>query len=233
MKKVALVTGANRGIGLQVCRDLASQGIDVILTARDKVKGNVSAEMLQNEGLNVRFMQLDVTNSEQIQQVVRDIIDHFGRLDILINNAAVYADPGLNIQNLSSELLESSLQINTIGPFNIIQTVLPYMLHQESGRIINVSSGAGEMESLNATTSAYRLSKFALNGLTIMFADSVERYDNILINAVCPGWVRSDMGGQNAPRSIEKGAETIVWLAMNESQKISGKFFRDKKVISW
>ena len=157
---------------------------------------------------------------------------YFGGADVLVNNAAVYPDEGRGVLVVESAVYHSTIDTNLFGPLMLCQEIVPSMLERGYGRVVNVSSGAGQISSMVDDTPSYRLSKLALNGLTLMLANAV-RGSNVLVNAVCPGWVRTEMGGPAAPRSIEQGADSIVWLATLPDGGRSGGFFRDRELISW
>jgi NAD(P)-dependent dehydrogenase (short-subunit alcohol dehydrogenase family) len=232
LARIALVTGANRGIGFEVCRQLARSGNKVILTARSADAGQRAAASLRREGLDVVFHPLDVTDAQSVT-AARQFVEHeFGRLDILVNNAGVDLDDGVSVFDLSPALAQQTFDTNTIGPLRVCQAFVPLMRQQNYGRVVNVSSGSGQLSSMGGYTAAYAMSKTALNALTRIVADEVSAY-NIKVNSVCPGWVRTDMGGPNAPRSVEQGADGIVWLAMLPDDGPSGGFFRDRKPVSW
>jgi NAD(P)-dependent dehydrogenase (short-subunit alcohol dehydrogenase family) len=228
----ALITGANRGIGFEVCRQLARHGLHVILTARDANAGQTAAELLQGERLDVEFQPLDVTDPESIGEI-RGYLDRtFGRLDVLVNNAAIYPDEEVSVFDVPLNVVRRTFEINTFGPLQMCQAFVPLMRHHNFGRVVNVSSGSGQLTDMGGFTAAYRMSKTALNALTRVVASEVAEY-NIKVNAVCPGWVRTDMGGPHATRSVEQGADTVVWLATLPDDGPSGGFFRDRKPVDW
>eukprot|EP01155_Anaeramoeba_flamelloides_P021706 Anaeramoba_flamelloidesa591308_12.p1 GENE.a591308_12~~a591308_12.p1 ORF type:complete len:236 (+),score=44.03 a591308_12:31-738(+) len=235
MTKIALVTGANRGIGFETCKQLAEiEGIHVILTSRDVEKGEQAVKKLKKDNnLELTFMQLDVTDSNSVQSCFKKVEKQFGRLDILVNNAGVYLDEGVSILDVDIEIFEKTIKVNYFGPFNTINAFLPLMIKNSYGRIVNVSSTGGQFRNtLKPTTASYNISKFSLNGLTRIFADSVSS-QNIKINCMNPGWVRTDMGGQNATRSVKKAPETIIYLSTLDENGPSGEFFQDKKNLKW
>ena len=156
----------------------------------------------------------------------------FGRLDILINNAGVYLDEGVSIFDVSLEAMRLTQEVNFFGPFHLCRAFVPMMRLKDYGRIVNVSSGYGAMVDMGARTAAYRISKLALNALTRIVADEVKGY-NIKVNAMCPGWVSTDMGGPAAPRTVDEGAEAITWLATLPDDGPTGGFFRDHQPIPW
>ena len=234
--RVALVTGANRGIGLETVRQLARQGIMTVLGSRDLASGQRAAEELASEGLEPAPVALDVTDAASVANAVAETLHLFGRLDILVNNAGVLLDPaadeGGTVAALPVETLIRTLDINTVGAFRMTQAVLPAMTQAGYGRIVNMSSGLGQLSDMEGGRVAYRMSKTALNALTRVTAAETSAF-GIKANAMCPGWVRTDMGGPDATRSVEEGAETAVWLAMLSEDGPTGGYFRDKKPIPW
>jgi NAD(P)-dependent dehydrogenase (short-subunit alcohol dehydrogenase family) len=227
-----IVTGANRGVGLEVCRQLAQLGCHVILTSRAESKGLAAVEGLNRQGYGVTYHQLDVTDRDSIHHLRDDIARDFGAVHGLINNAAVLPDQFGRILKVDLDQFRIALETNSIGPLALCQAFIPMMLQQNYGRIVNVSSGAGQIENMVNDMPAYRLSKIALNGLTLMLADGL-RGTNVLVNAACPGWVRTDMGGPNADRDVETAADGIIWLATLPDGSPSGGFFRDRKPLEW
>lgn len=234
--RIAVVTGGNRGIGFETCRQLAKRDFQVVLTSRSEDKGKAAAEQLQQEGLDVTFYPLDVSNPESVTQLAEYIRDQVGRLDVLVNNAGVFLDSAENeddsIFNAKVDTVRKSMETNTFGPLILCQALMPLMQAQNYGRVVNVSSGAGQLSDMNSGYPAYRISKTALNAVTRIFAHELKG-TNILVNSVCPGWVKTDMGGANATRTPEQGADTIVWLATLPDNGPTGGFFRDRKSIDW
>jgi len=228
---IAIVTGANRGIGFETCRQLALRGIQVIMTSRDEAKGQAAQQKLANEGLEVTYHQLDVTDSESIQRLANDIRQQYGRLDALINNAGVLIDQR-GVLDTDLDTVRKTMEANVYGPWRLAQALVPLMKQGGHGRIVNLSSGMGQLSDMGSGSPAYRMSKTALNALTRMLAGSL-RGSNILVNSMCPGWVRTDMGGAGAPRSVEQGAKTAVWLATLPDDGPTGGFFRDREPIPW
>lgn len=231
-RKTALVTGGNKGIGFAICKGLLAAGFEVILAARSHDRGKEAAEQLQLAGSQVRVVELDVTNDDSIRRAVEHLSQEIDHLDVLVNNAGIYPDEGVNILTISRDLLSLTMNTNTFGPIRVTQAFLPLLEKVPTARIINVSSGYGELNGLSADVPSYCLSKLALNGATIMLADAL-RPKGIAIYAMCPGWVRTDMGGSEASRSPEQGADTAIWLATEASPNLSGKFFRDRTEISY
>lgn len=229
---VAVITGANRGIGLETARQLAQQGIHVVLTSRDQANGVAAAETLQSAGLTVTPQVLDVTDAASIQALADFLATEFGGVDILVNNAGVYLDNGIDGLEVPIDIVRQTLEINTIAPLHVSQALIPLMRQRGRGRIVNVSSGMGALTDMTGSSLAYRISKTGLNAITRILADELSG-TNILVNCVCPGWVQTSMGGKHAPRSVEKGADTVVWLATLPDGSPSGLFWRDREPIDW
>jgi NAD(P)-dependent dehydrogenase (short-subunit alcohol dehydrogenase family) len=227
---VALVTGGNRGIGFEVCRQLGRLGYTVLLGARDLAKGEEAAALLNHEGLNASALELDVASEENVAR-----LGELERVDALINNAAIAPDrahPDTSALLVPAELVRLGFEINTLGPYRICQQIVPIMQRHGYGRIVNVATGMAQLSEMNGHSPGYRLSKTALNALTRILADEL-RGMNILVNSVDPGWVKTDMGGQAAPLTPAEGAETIVWAAALPEVGPTGGFFKEKKQISW
>jgi NAD(P)-dependent dehydrogenase (short-subunit alcohol dehydrogenase family) len=224
----ALVTGGNKGIGLAICQGLLAAEFEVILAARSIDKAKTAMEKLQSD--LVHPLILDVADDESIDRAAQDFGAHFPRLDVLINNAGIYPDKDTNILTIDRELLDRSMQTNTFGAIRTTQAFLPHLSKATAARVINVSSGLGALDGLSADSPSYCLSKLALNGATIMLATAL-RSHQIAVYSMCPGWVRTDMGGTSASRSPEQGADTAIWLATDAAPSMSGKFFRDRQVI--
>jgi NAD(P)-dependent dehydrogenase (short-subunit alcohol dehydrogenase family) len=229
MPGIALVTGANKGLGLEVVRQLAAREWRVFLTGRSLASVRKAASPL---GPSVIPVPLDVTSKVSIDaafSVVSQTVDH---LDVLINNAGILDHDEGSIFDLHPQRLRRMVETNTIGPLLVTQTFLPLLRKSQSGRIINVSSGSGQLSEMGTWAPAYSISKTALNGVTGQFAAALSE-SNIAVNSVCPGWVKTDMGGRDARRSVEQGADTIVWLATEAPQTLTGRFIRDRKPIPW
>lgn len=232
-KKVAIVTGANRGLGLEICRQLAArEDVRVLLTARNVRAGQKAARRLAEEGGDVHFYQLEVTDQNSVRRLVKHVADHFGRADILVNNAAVYPDAGLSVTEIDPGLVRQTLETNFYAPLRLCQLLAPLMQRHNYGRIVNLSSSMGSLNKMGGGALAYRASKAALNVLTRVLAAEL-RGSNILVNSVDPGWVRSDMGGPGATRTLAQGADTAVWLATLPDDGPSGGFFRDRQPLAW
>lgn len=230
--KIALVTGANRGIGFEVCRQLARLGMQVILTSRDATKGRQAAEILRQEVERVDFHPLDVIDPKQVERLRLWVAERYGRLDVLVNNAGVLFGEDQSVLSVPLDIVRTTMEINFFGPLYLCRAFVPMMKNSGYGRVVNVSSEMGSLASMGGDSAGYRASKAALNALTRIVASEVRGY-NIKVNAACPGWVRSDMGGDHAPRSLEQGAATIVWLATLPVGGPSGGFYQDQKVVPW
>ena len=228
----AIVTGGNRGLGLETCRQLAGLGYQVILTSRDREKGAAAATQLQMSPGLVHFYPLDITSDESVQELHEHVVRELGTVHVLINNAAVFLDEDLPILQLPLETMQLTLETNTVSALRMCKAFLPLMLKQDFGRVVNVSSASGQMDEMHDDGAAYHISKLALNGLTRILAEAA-RGKNVLVNAVCPGWVRTDMGGPHATRSVETGARSIVWAATLPDGGPNGGFFRDGKPLPW
>lgn len=237
-EKVAIVTGANRGIGLEVAKTLAATGFKTILTCRDETKGKEAQKALKSEGVEVDFLPLDITSKTSVRDLSLHLRKQYGRLDVLINNAGIMLDkfeddqPVMSILDCDLDKVRTTMETNVYGALSLIQELLPLMKENHYGRIINVSSGLGQISEMGAGYTGYRLSKAALNALTCMVADELAN-ENIQVNACCPGWVRTEMGGKHAARSVEEGADTIVWLASAADGSPTGKLFRDREQQPW
>ncbi|MBD2339715.1 SDR family oxidoreductase [Calothrix sp. FACHB-156] len=207
-KKIVVITGGNRGLGLEVSRELAKQGYKIILTSRNEEKGNAAATKLTDEGLDVIYNPLDITSDESTYKLAEFLNKKFGKVDALVNNAGIYIDSeasgnNLSIFNTKIDTIQQTIDTNVYGAIRVTQALLPLMKNQNYGRIVNVSSGMGQLSSMGEGSPAYRISKTALNAVTRIFASELQG-TNILVNSVCPGWVKTDMGGVNAPRTLEQ-----------------------------
>ena len=231
-ERIAPVTGGNRGIGFEVCRQLAQAGVRVILTSRNEEAGLAAVGELDQGDNLIHYMGLDVTDSQNISDVADQITRQYGRMDILINNAGVYIDDSHSLLELKPDILRTTMETNVYGPLFLTQAFVRLMIRNNYGRIVNVSSSIGQLSNLSSRWPAYRLSKILLNLQTRIIAQELTG-SNILINAVCPGWVRTEMGGTNAPRSVEQGADTIFWLATLSDDGPQGGYFRDRKPLDW
>ena len=230
------MTGANRGLGSEACRQLAQCGFHVILTSRDRQRGPEAASVLCAEGLDITCHMLDVTNLEHVEAIHDAVIDEHGRLDVLVNNAGTSIDPeGANILDVPIEIIGKTLDVNSYGALHMIRAFVPVMKAHNYGRVVNVSSIGGSLSlmfTLRGRMAAYRISKAALNAVTRLAAGAVKDWD-IKVNSMCPGRIRTRMGGASAPRTPAQGAETMVWLATLPRRGPSGKFFTDRVRLDW
>lgn len=231
--RIALVTGANRGIGFEVARELARQRFTVFIGARDANAGRAAAEKLHSEGgiSGITALQIDIADSESIRLAAEEFSRHADHLDVLVNNAGICLDEDKDITKISAGTFEKTLRTNTLGPLLVAQAFVPLLQKSDAPRIVNVSSGGGQLaDGADGWAPAYCISKTALNGVTSQLAAALPKF---AVNSVCPGWVRTDMGGSNATRSVAEGASGIVWLAAEAPQEETGKFWKDRKVIPW
>jgi NAD(P)-dependent dehydrogenase (short-subunit alcohol dehydrogenase family) len=232
-QRVALVSGGNRGLGLEVVRQLAAQGITVLLGSRSLNAGEKIARQLRHEGSDVVAVKLDVTDDGDVAALATRIDHEYHRLDILVNNAGAFFDVEKRASNADLGTVRDALDVNLLGAWRLTEAMLPLMQRHNYGRIVNVSSSCGTIDNESDTCPAYRVSKTALNGYTRMLAAELKG-SGVLVNAVCPGWVATDMGGSGG-RPVRDGAEGIVWAACLPAQQahMNGRFFRDKRQIAW
>jgi NAD(P)-dependent dehydrogenase (short-subunit alcohol dehydrogenase family) len=233
--RVALVTGANRGIGREVCRQLAARGLRVILTARDRAKAEQAAAALRGDdgsAGDVAAEVLDVTDSASIRALARTLAARREHVDVLVNNAAILVAESRGVLQTPLSELRATFDTNLFGAIAVSQAFVPAMLERRYGRIVNVSSKAGQLASMGTYAPAYSMSKTALNAFTRQLAAAVTGA-GVLVNSACPGWVRTGMGGPGAPRSVEEGADTLVWLATLAAKGPTGGFFEDRAPIEW
>jgi NAD(P)-dependent dehydrogenase (short-subunit alcohol dehydrogenase family) len=229
--RVAVVTGANRGIGFEVCRQLGRLGARVVLGSRDTALGAKAEATLRSEGLDVTSRQLEVTDPQSVDALAASLEAEYRRLDVLVNNAGIMPNKD-RVLEASLDDLEAMWQVNLVGAWRTTKALLPLMQRGGWGRIVNVSSEAGSLTRTNAVATAYRVSKTALNAFTRSLADEL-RLQGILANAVCPGWVASDMGGPEATRTLEQGAASILWAITMDDDGPSGGFYQDGKPLPW
>jgi len=218
--------------GLKFADSSLKKKLKSFLTARDESKGKTAVQKLVKEELDAVFYQLNVSDANSIKSLADYVLKEFGRLDILINNAGIFIDQGKLAQNVELDIVRKTLEINLLGPLSLCQTFIPLMKKHNYGRIVNLSSGMGAFNEIGGGNASYRISKTALNSMTAILASELTG-SNILVNTMNPGWVRTDMGGKNATRSVERGADTAIWLATLPDNGPSGKFFLDRKEISW
>ncbi|WP_200821218.1 SDR family oxidoreductase [Oceanicoccus sp. KOV_DT_Chl] len=233
-QKVALVTGANRGIGYETARLLAKQGIHVLATARDAQKGQLLLERLDGEDLSISTFPYEASDPASAQALFKYVQKTYGRLDILVNNAGIAPDQWQSGFQLSTDVFKQVMEINVYAPLQLIQLFMPLMKQQGYGRIVNLSTELASLtNSEMGSTLAYRTSKGALNTLTKLLALELKEYPDIKINAAAPGWCKTALGGDDAPRSAEEGADTVVWLATLDDNGPSGGFYRDRAIYPW
>ncbi len=229
--KTALVTGANRGIGYEVARQLAARGFHVFIGARNRGAGRAAAEAIAKSGGRATFLKIDVADNANVTAAAREFSKGADHLDVLVNNAGIIVDGDVAVLEISDELLRRTLETNTLGALRVTRAFAPLLAKSKAPRVINVSSGGGQLTGgADGWSPAYCISKTALNGVTSQLATALPKF---AVNSVCPGWVRTDMGGRNARRSVEEGADTIVWLAADAPPSLTGKFLRDRKEIPW
>ena len=241
-KKVALITGANRGLGYEMARQLAQSGVTIVLAARDQAKGEAAAQKLKQEGLDVQFLKLDVTRKEDRTNAAAFLEQNFGRLDILINNAGISADglAGTSVSATTEQSLQSTFETNFFAPIALTQVLLPLLKKSEAGRVVNMSSTLGS-QTLHADPSSpiydfkalsYDASKAALNSFTIHLAHELKD-TKIKVNSAHPGWVKTDMGTDAAPMELPEGGKTGVALALLDEGGPSGGFFHMGEKLPW
>jgi NAD(P)-dependent dehydrogenase (short-subunit alcohol dehydrogenase family) len=231
--RVALVTGANRGIGLETSRQLLAEGLTVILAGRDEAALERARHTLPpDQQARASTVRLDVDDRESIALAYRTVTERLGRVDVLVNNAAVLLGESEDVLGITADVYRRSLETNLIGAIETCRAFTPEMARRGYGRVVNVSSSAGQLATMSTYAPAYSISKAALNAFTRLLAHSY-RDRGVLVNAVDPGWVRTDMGGPGAPRSPDQGADSIVWLATLPDGGPTGGFFRDRRRIDW
>jgi NAD(P)-dependent dehydrogenase (short-subunit alcohol dehydrogenase family) len=229
--KTALITGANKGIGYEVARQLAGKGFKVLVGARNRDAGRRAADEIAKKGWKSTFLEIDVTDNASVAAAAREFGKVADHLDVLVNNAGIIVDGDNAVLEISDDLLRKTLETNTLGALRVTRAFVPLLRKSKAPRVINVSSGGGQLTGgADGWSPAYCISKTALNGVTSQLAASLPKF---AVNSVCPGWVRTDMGGRDASRSVEEGADTVVWLATDAPQKLTAKFLRDRKEIPW
>jgi NAD(P)-dependent dehydrogenase (short-subunit alcohol dehydrogenase family) len=229
--KTVLVTGANKGIGREVARQLARKGFHVFVAARNPDAGRKAADEIAKQSGKATFIKVDVTDNASVRAAAREFSKIADHLDVLVNNAGIMMDGDDAILEVSDNIFQRTIETNVLGALRVTRAFAPLLVKSKAPRIINVSSSGGQLTGgADGWSPAYCISKTALNGLTSQLAAALPKF---AVNSVCPGWVRTDMGGRNAPRSVEEGADTIVWLAGEAPQGLTGKFLRDRKEIPW
>lgn len=230
-QKTALVTGGNKGIGREIGRQLARAGWRVFLGARNRGRGEQAAAELAGEGA-VEFLEIDVSRAASIRAAAEELTRRTPTLDALINNAGILEDEGGSIVDADLDVIRRTLETNTFGPLQLTQALLPALRAAGGARVVNLSSGLGQLGDMEDGYPGYGISKTALNAVTRKLADALKK-DGIAVNSVCPGWVKTDMGGAGAHRTVEQGADTVVWLATEAEGTLTGQFLRDRKSIAW
>lgn len=231
-KRICLVSGGNRGIGLETCHQLAQLDHTVILTARNSTKGKTAVRQLrEKKDLDIIFYQMDVSNQDSIDDVHDNIIHHFGRLDVLVNNAGILYDTWQKAIDIDFEIVNQALETNLLGPWRVSKKFIPLMKKNRYGRIVNVSSSLGSLHFMGKGSPAYSISKTALNALTRKLAAELLG-TGILVNSIDPGWVATDMGGRGG-RPVEEGVKGIVWASTLPDDGPTGGFFFDGKPVEW
>jgi NAD(P)-dependent dehydrogenase (short-subunit alcohol dehydrogenase family) len=229
--KTALITGANKGIGHEVARQLSVKGFHVFIGARNPDAGRDAADALAKNGAKATFLQLDVSDLESVTAAAGAFAKFADHLDVLVNNAGILLDGDSALLTIDEELIRKTLETNTLGPLRVTRAFASLLAKSSAPRVINVSSGGGQLtDGADGWAPAYCISKTALNGVTLQLAAALPKF---AVNSVCPGWVRTDMGGSGASRSVQEGADTIVWLATDAPQNLTGKFLRDRQPIPW
>jgi len=257
-QRVAIITGADRGIGFELSRQMGLAGYKILLTSPERSKGKAAAARLRDQGLSVVYQKLDLLNEKDIRSLKDFLLKEFGRLDLLVNNAGVMFDSGRSkiegllkrriketprrsgfgqgrgILDVDMNTVLATFEINTLGALKMCQAFVPLMMRAGYGRVVNISSSLGQLNDMTDEDKvrAYQISKTALNAITRMVAD-VARDSNVAVNSVCPGWTRTDIGGSEATQSVEEAARPIVWLAMQPDNGPTGKFFRKRRQIAW
>lgn len=232
-KKIAIVTGGNRGIGREIARQLVKEDVFVVLGSRDLAKGEEAVADIRGRRSNAIAYELDVNDTKSVQRFVEKVEKAHGPPGILVNNAGVYPESrAAKVEDTRTAVWRETFETNLFGAVRMCREVVPHMRKLRQGRIVNISSGLGQMHHMGEGSPAYRVSKAALNALTRTLAAEVAGA-GILVNSMSPGWVKTDMGGEEAPRSVEEGADTAVWLCLLPSNGPTGQFFRDRKPIPW
>jgi len=227
----SLVTGANRGLGEEVAIQLGRLGHHVILCARQEESVGRVAGVVRESGGEALTLQLDVTQEGSVARAVATVSERLGKLDVLVNNAGGYWEPSETATGVDIDKVRAAIDLNLLGSWRVTQAFLPLLRRSQHPRIVNVSSGAGNLTEMGAGNPGYKVSKAGMNALTRMLAAEL-KIDNVLVNSVCPGWVATRMGGAGG-RPVEDGAAGIVWAATLEDSGPSGGFFRDGKPIPW
>jgi len=229
--KTVLITGANKGIGREVAGQLARKGFHVFVAARNPDAGRKAADEIAKQSGKATFIEVDVTDNASVRAAAREFSKIADHLDVLVNNAGIMMDGDDAILEDSDNIFRRTIETNVLGALRATRAFAPLLVKSKAPRVINVSSSGGQLTGgADGWSPAYCISKTALNGVTSQLAAALPKF---AVNSVCPGWVRTDMGGRNATRSVEEGADTIVWLASEAPQGLTGKSLRDRKEIPW
>lgn len=231
-RKVALVTGGNRGIGLQVVKELCQANFDVVLSCRNVDQGREATATWGVLLDQLHFLELDVSDTSKVVHAAEVFGEQFDRLDVLVNNAGILLDASESILTVTESVIQRTIDVNSVGPLRVTKAFLPYLRKGEDARVINVSSLAGQLKDMGSWAPAYSISKTTLNAVTCLLSNEFSQ-DSIKVNAVSPGWIRTAMGGSDAPGTLEEGADTILWLATKASPEINGQFLRDRESTDW
>jgi len=228
---MALITGANRGIGREAACELAARGFHVVIGARKSAAGQKIVQEILQKGQRAGFLAIDVADTENVIAAAAEFASQWDHLDVLVNNAAIKLESDVSALGNSDEILRQTLETNTLGPLRVTRAFAALLAKSPAPRVINVSSGGGQLsEGAGGWAPAYCISKTALNMVTAQLAVALPRF---AVNSICPGWVKTDMGGEAAPRTVQQGADTIVWLADAAPQNLTGRFLRDREIIPW
>jgi len=231
--KIAIVTGGNRGLGHEIARQLLKADLFVVVGVRNEANCDPAIASLRKDGANVAAFPLDVNDTKSVRRFVAHVEKQHGAPSVLVNNAGVYPEAtDAKVVDASTAIWRETFETNLFGAMRMCRQVVPLMTRIRYGRIVNISSGLGQLHQMGEGSPAYRVSKAALNALTRTLAAEVAG-SGILVNSMSPGWVKTDMGGVEAPRTVEEGAETAVWLSLLPSSGPTGQFFRDRKPIPW
>jgi NAD(P)-dependent dehydrogenase (short-subunit alcohol dehydrogenase family) len=240
MKPIALITGANKGIGFETAKQLGQKGYTVLVGARDASKGNEAVNLLKTEGIDAEFVHVDMDDSSTFSHAVEKITTQYGHLDALVNNAGIFIDAGSNAKNVEIELVRKTFDVNLFAQIELTQKFIPLLEKSPAGRIVNLSSILGSL-TLNADPNspfgewrslAYNSSKAALNAFTTILAYHLKD-TKIKVNSAHPGWVKTDLGGSEAPMELEDGAKTSVWLATLPEDGPTGGYFHMQDKLPW
>ena len=231
-RKLALVTGGNRGIGLQLVRELLDAEFAVVLTCRNLKQGRAATEAWGPLLEHLHFIELDVSDTTSVERAAQAFAEQFDRLDVLVNNAGILLDATESILSVTEKVIEQTIDTNSLGPLRVTKAFLPFLKNSDDARVINLSSLAGQLKDMGSWAPAYSISKTTLNAVTCLLSSELSP-EGIKVNAVSPGWIATEMGGAGAPGTLEEGADTIMWLSTEASPEITGQFLRDRESTDW